>query len=72
MLKVFEAQNCYKAEGKGLKSIRHSLSTSMIKILSKNVWFLVSKVPAPLMIFQLTLQVLKLKGAEVYWLAESI
>ena len=39
LLKVFEAQNCYKTEEKGLKTTGHSLLTSMIKILSKNLWF---------------------------------
>ena len=41
LLKVFEAQNCYKTEERGLESIGHFLFKSMIKILSTNVWFLV-------------------------------
>ena len=65
MLKVFEAHNCLKREELGLKSTGHSLYTSMIKIMSKNVCFLVYKVPAPLMISQQTLKMPKLKGAEM-------
>ena len=65
MLKVFEAQNCLKTEENGLKSTGESLYMSMIKILWKNVCFLVLKVPAPLMISKQTLNMPKLKGVEM-------